>query len=446
VKLSVGAVAVSCALSVGFARASESATTSDTISTAPRGVARPLFLTAQREEIDNEREGCPDRPRTASAPDCGAVEVVDAAGVPIANAKVTWSDDKASEEMIRQHPTAVWGWSGVTNGHGRVFATELALGPGLLEVEAPIEVGGRCAGLSRSRWSGRPRRSSVRVVLKVRPVARSDVRGRVVDGSGRGIEGAKARLLSASWKSARGDDCTVSPEIDATSGADGAFVLLSVPHGTATFVIEHADHAEREMTVDVPGPLQDLTLDAGTTWKGRILRPDGSVLEGCQIGLTISHPPASREATCSATGFLFDHLPPVRAELSVSTRKDGDTQLGARVLKEEVNIQAIERWQQDLRWPTGETIAGRVVTSDGVPVPGATVFAVPVRSAGLRDGSGYGVGTRSDREGRFAFRHLLASGEWVLELRAGGHRETRVKVKTGSTDVVVTVAAERGGR
>jgi hypothetical protein len=359
---------------------------------------------------------------------------------------VTWSDDKASAEMIRQHPSAVWVWSGVTNGRGRVFAKELAVGPGLLEVEAPIAIGGRCAGLSQRRWSGRPSRSPVRVVLKVRPVARSDIRGRVVDGAGRGIEGAKARLLSASWKSAKGDDCTVSPEIEAISGADGAFVLGSVPNGTAAFVVKHADHAEREVEVSVPGPLPDLTLDVGTTWKGRILRPDGSVLERCQIGLTIGHPPASRAATCSPTGFLFDHLPPVRAELSVSTRKGGDTQLGARVLEQEVQIQSVERWQQDFRWPPGETIAGRIVTSDGVPVPDAAVFAVPARSAGLRDGSGYGVGTRSDREGRFAFRHLSASGEWVLELRAGGHRETRVKVKTASMDVVVTVTAKGGAR
>jgi hypothetical protein len=281
--------------------------------------------------------------------------------------------------------------------------------------------------------------------LKVHPATRSDVHGRVVDGGGHGVEGAKARLLRASWKSGK-EDCTVSPEIEAVSVGDGAFVLRNVPHGTATFVVKHAGYAEREVELNVPGPLPDLTLEAGTTWKGRILRPDGSVLESCQIWLATIQPPASREATCSPAGFVLDHLPPARAELTVSTRKGGDPQLGARVLKQEVQIQPVEHWQQDYRWPSGEAIAGRIVTPDGVPIPDAGVFAEPARIAGLRDGSGYGVGTRSDRDGRFAFRHLLASGDWVLELRAAGHRTIRVKVKTGSMDVVVTVTAEGGAR
>jgi hypothetical protein len=75
----------------------------------------------------------------------------------------------------------------------------------------------------------------------VRPVARSDVRGRVIDGDGRGVEGAKARLIGASWLSAKGEECSGSPEIAATSAADGAFVLGSVPDGMATFVVKHPD-------------------------------------------------------------------------------------------------------------------------------------------------------------------------------------------------------------
>jgi hypothetical protein len=405
-----------------------------------------VIVAARDSAFEQERKDCLQAPSFAAVGECGAVEVVDTAGRPIRNAKVTWSDDKASDEMIRLHPSAVWFWTGLTNEHGRVYAKELAVGPGLLQVEAPIEVGGRCAGLSQRRWSAKTRRSAVRVVLKVQPAARSDVRGRVVDGGGRGIEGAKARLLSATWKSGKGEDCTVSPEIEGVSVADGVFVLRSVPHGAATFVIKHAAYAERELEVNLPGPLPDVTLDVGTTWKGRILRPDGSVLERCQIGLTFRNPTASREATCSPTGFIFDHLPPAHAELTVSTRKGGDPQLGARVLKQEVQIQPTEHWQQDYRWPPGQTIAGRIVTSDGRPVADAPIAAIPVHIAGVRDGSGYGVGTRSDSEGRFTFRHLLVSGEWVLELHPAGYRQTRVKVAPGSLDVVVTVTAEGGAR
>ena len=388
---------------------------------------------------DPDLEACLSNPYRLG--DCGAVEIVDARGRPIADAKVTWSNDKATTEMINAHPDANWFWWGNTNARGHVYATQLAAGRGLLEVQAPERLGGRCAGVTKRRWRGKATPSPVRVVLNMRPVPLADVRGRIVDNTGRGVEGAKVRLLGATWKPARGEDCAVSPEIEATSAADGAFVLASVPHGTATFVVKHSDHAEREVQVAVPGPVPDVALAAGTTWNGRILRPDGSVVERCEIGLTIAHPPATRAAACSPAGFTLDHLPPGPARLSVSTRKGFDARLGGRVLVEDVQIEASERWQRDFRWPAGDTIAGRVVTADGVPVPKEGVFVVP-KHQNVRNGSGHGVWMYTDADGRFAFLHLSPAGEWILTLSAGAYREARVKVTTGSVDVVVTAVAK----
>src|SRR3954464_3744660 len=192
--MSLFALAISCALSIAPLPARGSRMGSSVV-TSPSVIAGRPSPAAQTSEIDGERKACRETPSAALGAECGGIEVVDGAGLPVANAKVTWSDGEASEEMIRQHPSAVWSWSGVTNGRGRVFAKELALGPGLLEVEAPTAIAGRCAGLSQKPWSGRPTLSSVRVVLKVRPVTRSDVRGRVVDGAGHGIEGAREKLL-----------------------------------------------------------------------------------------------------------------------------------------------------------------------------------------------------------------------------------------------------------
>ena len=96
-------------------------------------------------------------PVSASNDGEGGVEVVDPAGRPIANAKVTWWDRawESDVERINHSPTALWEWSGVTDERGRAFARELAIGPGRLEVEAPAALGGRCAGLTRRRWSGK---------------------------------------------------------------------------------------------------------------------------------------------------------------------------------------------------------------------------------------------------------------------------------------------------
>lgn len=398
-------------------------------------------------EDDPDREACLARVSAAAVDDCGAVEVVDAAGAPIANAKVTWSDTKASPEVVNQNPGAVWGWTGFTNGRGRVFAKELAVGPGALEIEAPSALGGRCAGVLRRRWNGKATPRPTRVVLKMRPVGRSDVRGRVVDGTGKGLAGARVGLLSASWKSAKGEECAVSPEIEAKSAADGMFALMSVPNGKATFVVTHPTHAEREVELSVPGSLPDVVLDAGTTWTGRVLRPDGSVLDHCQISFGMRHPPMLREGACSPMGFTLERLPSGPGSVYVSTKsKNFDAQLGARALKTDVQIQPKERQQQDIRWPSGETIAGRVVTSDGAPVADAVLFAVPARIAGLKNGSESGVWVRAGSDGRFAFRDLLSSGEWVVRLQATGFRETATKVKTGSTDVVVTAVAKGGAQ
>jgi hypothetical protein len=109
--------------------------------------------------------------------------------------------------------------------------------------------------------------------------------------------------------------------------------------------------------------------------------------------------------------------------------------------KQDVQIEASERWQQDFRWPAGETIAGRVVTANSAPIPNVGVSAVP-NQRGVRNGSGYGVSMRTDSEGRFTFRDLSPSGEWIFTLSASAYREGLVKVTTGSVDVVVTAVAK----
>ena len=391
-------------------------------------------------------------PVSASHDGEGGVEVVDPAGRPIAKAKVTWSDramqleTEASAELIRRDPTGLWLWSGVTDERGRVFARELAIGPGMLEVEAPVNLGGRCAGVRRSRWSGKSARWPVRVVLRVRPIARSDLGGRVRDGDGQGVEGAKVKVLGTSWTSGKGEDCVASPEIEATSGPDGAFILRSVLPGKTALVVSHPRHAEREVEVMTPASPPDVVLDAGTTWAGRVLRPDGSALEQCEIGLSLRHPPTSRKVACSPAGFVLEHLPPGMAELSVSTRRQGDPSLGARILEVEVQIRPNERKEKDLQWPSGETIAGRIVTSGGVPIPGVGIAALPVLTTPAQDGGGYGVVVRSDTQGRFVFHDLTFKGAWMLETAPYGYHQTRLKVPAGTKNVVLTAVAEGAPR
>jgi hypothetical protein len=162
--------------------------------------------------------------------------------------------------------------------------------------------------------------------------------------------------------------------------------------------------------------------------------------------LSLRHPPSGREVACSPSGFILEHLPPGPADLDIRTRRTRDPVLGARVWQQGVQIPANEILEKDIKWPSGETIAGRIVTSDGVPIPGAGIVALPISKTGLRDGSGYGVGVTADAKGRFFFRYLTFSGSWMLEAKPDGYRQTRLKAEAGMTDVVLTVVGEGAPR
>jgi len=207
-------------------------------------------------------------------------------------------------------------------------------------------------------------------------------------------------------------------------------------------VVKHLRYAEREVELTTPAPPTDVVLDAGTTWKGRVLRPDGSVVEQCEIGFSLRHPPAGREIACSPAGFVLEHLPSGLADLDIRTRRKGDPVLGRRVWQGEVQVPPIQILEKDIKWPSGGTITGRIVTSGGLPISGAGISALPIARPGLRDGSGYGVGVTSDAEGRFVFRFLTFSVPWLLEAKPRGYRQTRLQVKAGTTDVVLTVVDE----
>jgi hypothetical protein len=368
---------------------------------------------------------------------CDTVEVVDTDGRPVAHARVNWSDTELPPGFKQIARLGVL-WSGVTDDRGRIVEDGLPIVRGGFEVEAPVPLGGRCAGLTEGWWSGRSRRCPVRIVLKVRPLAHSDVRVRVLGPDGRGVAGAYVRLLDASSRSAAGKTCSVPLEMEATTGADGAFVLPSLPHGKATVLVKHPRYAEREVELVVPGPSPDVTLDAGATWTGRVLRPDGSTLDHCVIWLALDHPSASRHAACSSKGFILDRIPAGPAKLRVEMRGVDDPQVGRRVLEQDVRIQPGERRVTDVRWPPGGTIAGRVVTPEGVPVAGVEILAFPATGLPTRDGSDAGVGEISDGEGRFVLRNLTHPGTWALFIDRIDYHEWKVMASLGMTDVVMT--------
>jgi hypothetical protein len=123
-----------------------------------RSVLAPIPLLSQVAAIE-----------AAPQSDCGAVHVVDTAGRPVPDARVTWWGRNAA---IQQPTVGFWG---LTDEHGGQSGNDLR-SKGFVEVEAAARQGGRCAGVTVRRWKWR-RQPPVRIVLKPNPVPRGDVSG-----------------------------------------------------------------------------------------------------------------------------------------------------------------------------------------------------------------------------------------------------------------------------
>jgi hypothetical protein len=365
--------------------------------------------------------------------ECGSVQVVDAAGQPVPDARVTWWGRNPAIG-----PTV--GFWGLTDEHGGFCGKDLRH-RGFVEVEAPARKGGRCSGVTVRRWNWKPHQPPVRIVLKTSPVPLGDVSGLIRDSDGHAVAGAKVFLSRVSWKTATNVDCYTDLDIETTSGSDGAFSLGTAAHGTAMFLVQHPKYADLRFDRLLPDPLQDLVLSAGSTWSGRVLDPGGRLLDTCRVDLSLKDylrdHPIERHSTCSGPGFSLDRLPPGAFHLRVTLERD--PQLGDRLLEKDVLFQPNERRRDDIRWPAGGTIAGRVVGNDGVPIVGVSVRATPAGQNPLYDGSSAGIETTSDAGGHFVLRHLASAVPWRVSFSSNGHGWTESNLSVGVVDAVVTM-------
>jgi len=364
---------------------------------------------------------------------CGVVEVTDGRGRPISGAVATlWDRDDPRGEL---QPSATYqSWE--TDSRGRICAPELLSQGGFLVIEAPVRSGGRCAGSKRLRWSqgtGASRR--LRVVLDVRSVDHSPVQGRLLSPAKVPMAGARIRVEGVRWKADSEQECPISPAIEATSDLAGAFVLPGVPHGVARLHISHTQVAQTVVEVTVPGPVREIILDKGATWSGRVLDPQGEVIEHCAIWSKNMGTGVLSEGACSRTGFVLEPLPPGDTRLEV--RLDLGSPLGRRRLVKTIHLATDERRQEDVQWPAGTAIEGQIISRRGGPIPRARILAVPAGRHLRTDGSGSGVLVESDVNGRFVLGHL-SPGEWVVEgdMRAAG-RTAKQKALAGTTNVLL---------
>ena len=180
---------------------------------------------------------------------CWGVEVVDGGGRPVPGAEVTqWYGDPDSERGIggQAWDTDQRGWA----------CSEAFVEGALIDVNAPAEPGGECAGTVRVTFQP----PFTRVVMTLRPRRQGVLRGRVVSPDHRPIVGAFVSIDEISWMR---QECVVTPQGRVVSEADGSFSFPQLPRGSAVVRIEHDRFARREITVRVPGTTPYVVMTAG---------------------------------------------------------------------------------------------------------------------------------------------------------------------------------------
>lgn len=353
---------------------------------------------------------------------CHLIEVVDSKGKAVEGARVI--------QWLSQ-----MGLSETTDIHGRTCMRGLPYG-GKLSVQAPELLGGPYAGSVEtviapwSPTSGKPPRTLIR--LKIEPVHRATFRGRLVTPEGLPVAGGHVYLDSIALARDPTGGEGVGVGRWATTEQDGTFDFGLVPMGTARLLIHHPWYAEKNLDTRVSTEIEDFTLERGASWSGTISSPEGERIKDCRLFLR--QPPSQRLFSSKCPEFSFRGLSPGSTELKVSVHDH--PVLADRQLTLKTDIKNSEARRSNVRWPAGATIAGEVVDESGRPRAGVSIWVVPKdhpRAEPNRAEPGR-VSMRTDKQGRFSFRHL-EPGTWVLSGHPGPPKD--LEVETGTTDLRV---------
>lgn len=357
---------------------------------------------------------------------CHDVDVVDRAGRPIAGAEVSFMTSMGGGMSTGPSTTA--------NERGRACVDDVHAG-GELVVNAPLDRGGQCAGEVRLPVTQQHLARPIRVTLDVRKLARSRWRGRVLSPEKIPVAGAYVSVRDIAPSAA--PECSERGDASVKTAADGSFELPALPHGSALLAIQHDWYTEGAFSITVPGAERELVLDRGMTWRGRVLDPDGKVIDRCALFVTLADQ-RLLTAQCSPRGFELTTLVPGKTKVSVRVEKHA---LGTfRTLERTVELATGAPLRDDVRWPAGDSIAGRVVDASGAPIAGARLTALPKGTVDRVDRfDADEVMLEADVDGRFTFRHLRP-GTWVVRGDRRASQQTTVEIKTPATDVRIVTA------
>jgi RNA polymerase sigma-70 factor (ECF subfamily) len=281
--------------------------------------------------------------------------------------------------------------------------------------------------------------------------AAHDIEGDVKDAEGRPVANAQVWLESSGAESG-----FTSPGDRTVSGPDGSFRLeepswfrYNLVHLQMTVVASHATHAiGRVGPLDFPEtgkawPRIEVVLQKGATLSGKVLGEGGRALAGARI--TVRRARAGTPATQDVGALL--------AARTGTTGKDGTYRIrGLEPGPVEVTVEclgyALETVrdldvgaapaQRDFTLDRGQAIRGRVVDTEGAPIPGAEVTAIAEGGASpVDDGSEFkerierrmrsGIASsRTDDGGTYEMPDL-PRGAYTVLARGSGHEPSQAE-------------------
>lgn len=338
------------------------------------------------------------------------------------------------------------GFEGATGADGLAALAGVAPGAYTLVVRAAG------LGVHRAELTVPPQAGRLRHQVTLLPGHR--VTGRVRAPDGQPIAGALVFAESATGLAAP----RVDPLRDgATTGADGEFVLDSVPLGSHRFTARHPGWAPGSSApVLVDGTTErrvDITLEPGAALAGTVVDAGGQPVENALVRVSQAGQggfrPRAWEATADQAGrFTLTGLP--RARLRAEARS-------ALAASQPVDVdlrRPPHRAELQLRLAVDGVIAGHVVDPAGEPLAEVQVVALPdLGTAASAEGlAGRTAVDVTDAGGGFRLGGL-APGEYQLRATRNGSAASRdlygrqgVTAKVGQQDVRIVLAADGGVR
>ena len=283
-----------------------------------------------------------------------------------------------------------------------------------LEIWAPEDIGGWCAGRIEVEHDSRP----ARITMNLTVFPRTTLHGRVVDSSGTPIAGATIELHGIGF-----DGCTISASASVKSSRAGTFALTGM-RGDYEVLVKADGFSTADTTLLAKDKTHEIVLDQGASWRGRIVAPDGSVVKSAQL----SFGRINRDRlTIAVAGGAFDAQRITPGMYTMKLEVVDHPVLGSRTEWRDVTIKAGEHRSDDIAFSGGIELAGRAKKD-----PGECIVAAPAKYN--RDGIfDMRIRVKPTADGHFVM-HEVPRGDWVVSNCA---EYPKVVVDAGRTDVEV---------